>query len=315
VVSRLKNSNENKVLVRSPLKCQHGDGICAKCFGLNEAGKLHDVGTNIGVLAGQALGEPAVQMAMDAFHSGGVASGRGAASVSRFERLRQLLSMPEQIKNEATVSRVTGKITDIKKDAVGGIDVFVNGERHYVPRNVVNPHLKVGEEIRKGQSLSHTDAPINPHHLLKNTDMPTVQNYLTNELHQGLYEKEGVRRRNVEVVVRALTNLTKVVDPGNSNLAHGDIVSHSVIEEHNRNLGKGKKPIVHAPILKAIEQVPLTGTENWMARMNYRKIHETVQNAASQGWKSDVHGSHPIPGLVYGKEFGKPPAGSKPHVY
>jgi DNA-directed RNA polymerase subunit beta' len=315
LINRLKNSKIDKVVVRSPLKCQHGDGICSKCFGLNESGKLHDVGTNIGVLAGQALGEPAVQMAMDAFHSGGVATGRGAMSVSRFERLRQLLSMPKQIKNEATIAKVTGRITDIRKDPAGGLDVFINGERHYVPRNTVHDGLKVGVEVKKGQSLSHPEAPINPHHLLKSTDMPTVQNYLTNEMHGGLYEKEGVRRRNVEVVVRAMTNLTKVVDPGHSNYAHGDIVPHSVVEEHNRAVGKGKKPIAHEPILRNIEQVPLTGSKDWMARLNYRELHSTLQQAAAQGWKSDLHGSHPIPGLAYGKEFGKPPAGSKKHVY
>jgi DNA-directed RNA polymerase subunit beta' len=315
VLSRLKNAKESKLMVRSPLKCQHGDGICSKCFGLNEGGKAHAVGTNIGVLSGQSLGEPAVQMAMDAFHSGGIAAGRGASSVGRFERLRQLLSMSKQIKNEATLSRLSGKVTDIKKDTVGGLAVFVNGERHYVPAPAADHDLQVGHEVRKGQTLSRPESPINPHHLLKLTDMPAVQNYLTNELHGGLYEKEGVRRRNVEVVVRALTNLTKIVDPGHGPFLHGDIAPHSVVEEHNRTLGKGRKPVVHEPILRNIEQVPLTGTSNWMARLNYRDLQKTIQEAASQGWKSNIHGNHPIPGLAYGKEFGKPPTGSKPHSY
>lgn len=313
LTNRLKNSKIDKVLVRSPLKCQHGEGICAKCFGLNESGKLHDTGTNVGVLAGQALSEPAVQMAMDAFHTGGVATGRGALSVDRLTRLRNALSMPKKLKNSATLSKVSGKISDIKKDAVGGVDVFVGGERHYVPKHLVSQDVKVGAEVKKGQPLS--EGFINPHHLLPLTDIHTVQNFLTNEMYGGLYEKEGVRKRNVEVVVRALTNLTKVKDPGSSDFAHGDVTSSSVVEEFNRSLPKGKKPIAHEPIIRGIAQVPLTGSTDWMARLNYRELHSTLQQAAAQGWKSDIHGKHPIPGLAFGAEFGKPPAGKPKGVY
>lgn len=313
IVTKLKNSKIDKVLVRSPLKCQHGDGLCAKCYGLGEAGKPHDIGTNIGVLAGQALSEPAVQMAMDAFHTGGIAAGRGALSVDRITRLQNAISMPKTLKNSATLSRVGGKITDIKKDAVGGVDVFVGHEKHYVPKQLVSSDIKTGMEVKKGQPLS--EGFINPHHLLPLTDIHTVQNFLTNEMYGGLYEKEGVRRRNVEVAVRSLTNLTKVKDPGHSEHIHGDILPTSIVEEHNRNLAPGKKPIHHEPILRGVAQVPTVGSTDWMARLNYRQLHSTIQQAASQGWKSDIHGSHPIPGLAYGAEFGKPPPGKAKGAY
>jgi DNA-directed RNA polymerase subunit beta' len=313
ILNRLKNSKIDKVLVRSPLKCQHGDGICAKCFGLNESGKLHDVGTNIGVLSGQALSEPAVQMAMDAFHTGGVATGRGSLSVDRLTRLRNALNMPKKLKNSATLARVSGKVTDIKKDAVGGVDIFIGGERHYVPKHLVLPDIKIGTEVKKGMPIS--EGFINPHHLLPLTDIHTVQNFLTNEMYSGLYEKEGVRKRNVEVAVRALTNLTKIKDPGSSTFIHGDVAPTSIVEEFNRNLPKGKKPVVHEPILRGISQVPLTGSTDWMARLNYRELHSTIQQAAAQSWKSDIHGRHPIPGLAFGAEFGKPPPGKAKGAY
>lgn len=318
ILSKLRNSKIEEVQVRSPLKCQHGhDGICAKCYGLNENGHLHDTGTNIGVLAGQAMGEPAVQMAMDAFHSGGLATGRGAKSVDRFTRLRQLLSMPKKLPDAATLSKGTGKITAIKKDAVGGIDVFVDGEKHFVPSNLVAEEVEhggekykisVGQTVKKGMPLSL--GPINPRHLLPLSDIHKVQNYLTNELYEGLYEKEGVRRRNIEVVVRALTNLTKVKDPGQSDWTHGDVISRAAVEEHNRTIKKGQKPVLHEPMLRGIEQVPLSQPD-WMARLNYRELHNTLMSGASQSWKTDLHGSHPVPALAYGAELGKPPTDTK----
>lgn len=310
--SRLKNSKHDKVVVRSPLKCHKGEGICAKCFGLNENGTLHSEGTNIGILAGQAMGEPAVQMAMDAFHSGGIAgSTRGAMSVGRFERLRNLLEVPKKLKNEATLAKVTGKVTDIKKDAAGGHDVFIGGERHYV-QHKLPLKVQVGHEVKKGDAIS--EGHVNPIHLLKHTDMSNVQNHLTNELYHGLYKKEGVRRRNIETVVRAMTNLTKVLDPGDADYTPGDIVPLSIVEEKNRAMAKGARTVAHKPMLQPIDQLPLRSSD-WMARLNFQQIRSTLQQGVSTGMKSDLHGSHPIPGVAYGAEFGKPPAHKPKHVY
>ena len=303
---------DQKVLVRSPLKCLHGDGICGKCFGLNERGVGHDVGTNIGILAGQALGERATQLSMNAFHSGGVATGAGAESVDMFTRLKQVLGMPKTLRNQATLAQSSGKVTHIEKDPAGGLDVFVNGISHRVDVKLVDPKIKVGVEVHKGSAISF--GHINPLQLLATTkDIHAVQNYLTNELNT-LYEKEGVRRRNVEVVVRALTNLTRVKDPGHSDYTHGDVAPRSVVEAHNRSLAKGHKAIEHEPILKGITEIPAQSSD-WMGRLNFQELHATLQQAAAMGLKSDIHGSHPIPGMAFGAEFGKPPVGSPKHVY
>lgn len=317
VISRMRNSKITKAVLRSPLKCDSGEGICAKCYGLNEDGKHHTIGTNIGILAGQAMGEPATQMAMDSFHSGGTATGRGGASVDRISRLNTLLTMPETIKHQATVSKLTGKITDIHDMEGGGQRVHVDGMAHFVPNNLINPDLKVGMQVKKGDKLS--EGFINPHHLLAATkDIHSVQNYLTKELQDGLYDSEGTRRRNIEVAVRSMTNLAKVTDPGSSSHEAGDIVPRSSIEAHNRSLDKGMKPIEAHPVLYGSEQIPALLTKNWMGRLNYRELHKNIMTSAARGEKAELHESHPIAGLMYGAEFGLPPhdvKSKKPHVY
>lgn len=315
ISARLRNNKIDKVMVRSPLKCAHGDGICAKCFGLNENGRLHDTGTNIGVLAGQALGEPAVQMAMDAFHSGGIASSeRGAKSVDRFTRLKNLLEMPERLRDQATLAMTAGKITDVKKDQVGGLDIFIDGLRHFIPKNLATDKFKPGMTVKRGEPLS--EGHINPHTLLAATkDIHAVQNHLVKELQEGLYDKEGVRRRNVEVAVRAVTNLTKVKDPGSSDYYHGDVLPRTEVEEFNRSLPKDQKPIEHEPILKGVKEIPSLISSNWMARLNYQRLSSTIQDAAAEGWKSELHGTHPIPAIAVGAELGKAPPGKPKYVY
>jgi DNA-directed RNA polymerase subunit beta' len=320
LVDKLKHAlgrEDREIQVRSPLKCQHGEGLCAKCYGLNENGKLHALGTNIGTIAGQALGEPATQLAMDAFHSGGLAAGRGGASVSRIQRLRDLLTMPKNLKNSATLSEVNGHVTAIHQNtAIGGYDIRVDGHTHPAILEH-NPDLKVGAKVSRGDSLSASHAPINPIQLLDYTkNLDKVQGYLTSELYQGLYKKEGVRQRNIETVVRALTNLTEVKDPGTSHWIAGDVVPHSVVEEHNRGVrgNPAERPVHHESVLYGSQETPQTGND-WMARLNYRKLKSTLLHGAAEGWKSDIHGTHPIPGIARGSEFGRPPKGKKPFAY
>jgi DNA-directed RNA polymerase subunit beta' len=194
------------------------------------------------------------------------------------------------------------------------VKVSVGGVSHFVPKSLFDDKIKAGMDIKKGDPLSL--GYVNPHALLASTkDIHAVQNHLTNEIYSGLYEKEGVRKRNIEVAVRALTNLTKIKDSGHSDYLNGDVVLRSHVDEHNRNLPPGKSPILHEPILKGIEQVPGLASQDWMQRLNYRYIHKTIQQGAAEGWKSDLHGVHPIPGMAFGAEFGKAPKGSKPGAY
>jgi DNA-directed RNA polymerase subunit beta' len=325
VLSRLKNSKIETVSVRSALKCAHGDGMCAKCFGLNESGVLHSNGTNIGILASQAMGEPSTQLSMRAFHTGGVAGSAAGKSMDAITRLRNLLEMPKRIRDEATVSMATGKVSAVRKDPAGGADIIVTSyhndqpveTKHYIPRHLINEDIKVGSQVKRGDKLS--GGFVNPHRLLESTkSIHAVQNYLTDELHDGLFKGLGVRRRNIEVAVRNITNLTKVKDPGHSEWLPGDILPRSVVEEHNRTKGEKEAPVIHEPVLKGVGEIPRNITTDWMARLNYQNLHSTVRGAAAMAQKSNIHGSHPIPGLAYGAEFGRPPAdlkSKKPHVY
>lgn len=66
----------SKILVRSALTCQAKRGICAQCYGYDlSKGRLVDVGTTVGVIAAQSIGEPGTQLTMRTFHIGGTASG------------------------------------------------------------------------------------------------------------------------------------------------------------------------------------------------------------------------------------------------
>lgn len=303
VVNRLKNNRVTEVPVRTPLRCLHGKGMCAKCYGLDENGQLHPQGVNVGVIAAQALGEPATQLSMNSFHTGGVVGAKGTAAQGTFERVNQLLQVPKILPGAATLAKADGKVDEINKDPAGGWSVFVSGQRHYVPptRDLT---VKKRQQVKKGESIS--TGVKNPREMLPLTGMPTVQRYITDELH-GIYKGVApVKRRNTETFVRAMTNLSKVTDAGDhESLLPGDTVPATEVYKYNSQRQEGTKPVRTEPLLHGVSVLPLEVQTDWLARMQATNLRSTILDAASERWSSAVHSTHPIPGMAYGAEFGK----------
>lgn len=76
----LKKNKFNRLLVRSPITCKGGsNNICQFCYGWDlSKRKMIGLGDNIGIIAAHSLGEPATQMTMRTFHTGGTISNNSA---------------------------------------------------------------------------------------------------------------------------------------------------------------------------------------------------------------------------------------------
>jgi DNA-directed RNA polymerase subunit beta' len=314
VRTALRNNKIGRVVVRSPLRCMHGPGVCQKCHGLDENGKVPPLGTNVGVMAGQAIGERAAQLTLKAFHTGGTAASMENI-VEGFDHVEQLLRMPMTLPGSATLSTISGKVEKIEQDPAGGHNVFIGGVRHFVPHArgvpIYNDQpLKKGMEIKKGAPISR--GPINVHEMLPLTGVEAVQGHLADELH-NFFKSQGIRRRNHEIIAKAMTNLTKIEHPGDHHgFLPGDYAPTAMIANLNRTAPKNIKPIVHRPVLHGVNVLPLEMQEDWVAKLNHERLATTVIEAAQQGWISKLHGEHPIPAVVHGAEIGK---GKKPWEY
>jgi DNA-directed RNA polymerase subunit beta' len=77
VGKKIEALNYEKIRVRSPLTCEAPHGMCRKCYGMDLSnGKEVEMGTAVGVIAAQSVGEPGTQLTMQTFHIGGVAVSR-----------------------------------------------------------------------------------------------------------------------------------------------------------------------------------------------------------------------------------------------
>jgi DNA-directed RNA polymerase subunit beta' len=96
------------VPVRSMMTCKTRRGICKKCYGRdlgdNDVVKL---GTPVGIIAAQSIGEPGTQLTMRTFHMGGVAEGSDITQgLSRVEELFEARSP----RTPAILSDIAGKL-------------------------------------------------------------------------------------------------------------------------------------------------------------------------------------------------------------
>jgi hypothetical protein len=238
----------------------------------------------------------------NSFHTGGVAGAKGSSAAGTFTRLDQLLQLPKTLPGAATLSTASGKVQRIEKDPAGGWSVFVEGQRHYAP---ATRELKVkrNQAVKKGDAL--TSGPKNPREMRELVGMNHVQSYLVNEI-QNIYEKEApIKRVNTETFVRAMTNLSEVKDPGSHDgFLPGDKVATSEIVAYNSKVSPDKQ-IKYDPLMQGVKHLPTEIQEDWIARLQSRDLKKTILDAAAEGWKSKIHSTHPIPGMAYGKDFGK----------
>jgi len=241
----------------------------------------------------------------NSFHTGGISSAVGSKARTEFLRASELVKFPKILPGSAILSEANGKVEKVVKDkTTGGHRITIGGVDHFVPAMKGTPIVRIGSEVKRGDSLS--EGPKNPNELLPLTDINTVQRYVTDELSKLYRGGSTLHRRNTETVVRSLTNIAKVTNPGDNNdVFVGDSMPITKINEYNKNLKPGQKPIEYKPILKSVDYIPLEIQTDWLARLQSRDLKRTILDAAAEGWTSEIHGPHPIPGMAVGTQFGK----------
>jgi len=75
VADHIESAGLDEVKIRSVLTCESTRGVCAKCYGLNTSNQeAVELGSSVGIIAAQSIGEPGTQLTMRTFHVGGTAS-------------------------------------------------------------------------------------------------------------------------------------------------------------------------------------------------------------------------------------------------
>lgn len=303
LLKKAKLAGHKTLKVRSPLTCESTRGTCRKCFGLDETGGLPKLGTNIGVIAGQAIAEPATQMTMRTFHTGGAVGGGGGITAG-FERIKELLEIPRILRGKATLAQEKGKVDEIKESPLGGWDVFIGKNKHRVPKQRLLL-IEKGQSVDKGQPIS--DGVQHPQEILRLKGMRAAQKYLVDQI-QKEYASQGVgvKRKIIESVIKPLTSTVRVLDPGaHPTYVPGDHAPYNMVEKYNQEQGNENRRIIAEPILRGINTAPLM-SEDWLQRLNFQRLKDTLLEGPSQAWSSPISSPYsPLSAFAYGAEIGR----------
>jgi len=236
-IATINNAAVNKLLVRSVLSCQAKRGVCAKCYGIDlSKGRLADIGTTVGIIAAQSIGEPGTQLTMRTFHVGGTASfAEESSSVSKHDgivQLRGVYVIKNKDGNSVVLSRKSKLVIVAKDGRVLQEQPIEYGAIIYV---------EDGQEIKAGTKLMDWDANnkviltekagfVRYVDLIENVTMQEIYDDVTGAINKVIIEHKGDRYQPA----------LSIVDSNDNEIAHYYLPTGSyLVAEANQQVRVG----------------------------------------------------------------------------
>ena len=304
-LAKLEAAGLTEVNVRTIMTCHAHEGVCQKCYGWDLAtGRPVNIGTAVGIIAAQSIGEPGTQLTMRTFHQGGVAGDDITHGLPRVQELFEA----RRPKGLAVLAEIAGtlQVSGDKNTKILTVHDQEGNFREYTvsARAQLANGVDDGCEVRVGQQL--TKGSVDPKELLKLTDPNTTLRYIVSQV-QDVYVSQGVdiNDKHIEVIARQMLRKVTVLDPGDSDYLAGSQVNRYEFQDAaNELIAEGKNPPVGQPLLLGITKASLA-TDSWLSAASFQETTKVLTDAAIEG-KTDT-----LKGLKENVIIGKPiPAGT-----
>jgi DNA-directed RNA polymerase subunit beta' len=133
---KIASAGVTEVKVRSPLTCELDHGICAKCYGIDLGrGDMVELGSAVGIVAAQSIGEPGTQLTLRTFHTGGIA---GVEDITHGLPRVQELFEARVPKGQAIIADIGGRVEVIHTDGMRMVRIVyseTHRDTYKVPKN------------------------------------------------------------------------------------------------------------------------------------------------------------------------------------
>ncbi|MBU1000801.1 DNA-directed RNA polymerase subunit beta' [Patescibacteria group bacterium] len=291
IISKILKAGVVKVMARSPLTCEARVGICSACYGFDlTTRELVKIGTPVGVVAAQAIGEPGTQLTMRTFHTGGIVGLDITQGLPRVEELFEA-RIPKVV---APISEIAGKVSIIESEDAG-IRVRVrttrkpHEEREYIIPATSTLLVEEKQLISAGTTLAsgHVDVK----EILRIQGLQTAQRYIADQV-RLVYEFQGVpiNEKHFEVIVRKMSDKVRVETQGDTNLLPGEIVDRLRFEEENKRvLAGGGEPATAEVVILGITRASLQ-TESFLSAASFQETTSILSDAAISGKEDKLIG-------------------------
>lgn len=287
----ISNDGVETVIVRSPIYCQLKYGLCSDCYGWDLSSyKKANLGTPVGVIAAQSIGEPGTQLTMRVKHFGGVVMSDVTQGLPRVEELFEI----RRPKNIAPVSEISGKVQVSRVE--DGVVVRVRNtkvkpveEREYFVPLTASILVEEGQMVDAGTQLC--EGYLDPKDTLKISGLEAAQKYVISEV-QKVYESQGIsiNYKHFETIVRKMSDKVLVETPGDTSLLPGDLVSKVRFEDENASvISEGGEPASARETILGITKAALV-TDSWLSSASFQETTQVLTDASLEGREDHLVG-------------------------
>lgn len=283
-VGLLEKKKIDEVIVRSSLTCEARYGVCADCYGWDfSTKKLVEIGTPVGVIAAQSIGEPGTQLTMRVKHFGGIVVSDVTQGLPRVEELFEART-PKVL---SPLTEIAGRVKIVEteegyKVRIKSVGIKPAEEREYLIPAVNTLRVKDGQLVEAGTQLASGALDIKE--ILEIRGLRAAQEYLIEEI-QGVYESQGIpiNDKHFEVVIRKMSDKVKVETVGDTSLLPGELIDKIHFEDENaRVLAEGGEPASAQIVILGITRASLY-TESWLSAASFQETTNVLTDAAAAG--------------------------------
>lgn len=269
------------IRMRSPITCKNP--CCSKCYGrdLSTASPDVVVGTPVGYVAAQAIGEPGTQLTMKNFQKGGVAGQTNLTS--SFDKVNSYLHLyslrtgtVDDPINYDFISPVSGEIEEIHLgNGLKEVKIKSPGKDGKVKNRlrsklIVFEDVKLKDRVLMGESIQAEQGDLDIREMLETRPFDEVQKYLILMLYNTFHTEVDVNIKHFETVVAGETYY--ICEKGNDYYRTGCFYTK---EDFNRHDNTGA---IFQRTLKGIKEVPKYKTD-FFSTIFMENIGESIRRS------------------------------------
>ena len=282
-----------KVQLRALLTCKSKYGVCQKCYGWDLSTRRPvNIGTAVGIIAAQSIGEPGTQLTMRTIHSGGVAGAdditQGLPTVARMFDV--VGNVNEKILGrEADLAPYSGRLSITPEQTEYRIqlrDLDDDSrilEEWSVPASArFMPGIEDGVEVRAGEQITY--GFVNFRKLRRLTDIESTMHTFVKSV-KDVYTSQGVdlNDKHIEVIARQMLRRVQVTNPGDSTYLLGQYVDRYVFADTVRNITlAGGTPPEAEPVILGTLKVAST-VDSWLSAASFSRTAGILTEVAIEG--------------------------------
>ena len=296
-LQRLYDAGVKKVGLRALLTCKSKYGVCQKCYGWDLSTRRPvNIGTAVGIIAAQSIGEPGTQLTMRTIHSGGVAGAdditQGLPTVARMFDV--VGNVNEKIVGrEADLAPVTSMLrvlTEQNEYLLQFLDVedlsrVISEKRVPVSVRFMSEFEEAKMRpvpVRAGDQLTH--GFVNFKELRRLSDIESTMHTFVKSV-KDVYTSQSVdlNDKHIEVIARQMLRRVQITNPGDSTYLLGQYVDRYIFADTVRNitLAGGTPPEAESVILGTLKVA--SSIDSWLSSASFIRTAGVLTEAAIEG--------------------------------